>query len=410
MGLTRFSTPKSYLPCRHCTMTLPEIEGARISNFPWNGFTFEQVLEYYDGPRLLLQRSKAEQLYLAWWNDAEGAVDRWIYLPVSEPRLHDILSGRMAVLDALRDPEDGSLVIVDVDVGNSKVIQSIVTTATALPRDSLPLEYSRLNISVPEEFTAGPARERVHRLDVRIDGRVGETSADVVSRLVGNIQRLLDAIGQAVLAIPTSQGPVPNYVKEQTRLNLVGTYAGSLGLRLETDIQDDLMGESLARRTFEGLFDLLEGDHSVSQSPEHRRFWSSRVAANYKNLLSTIETSSQAASLLWNQYGGEQIQEFKITPDFAKNRKGLVETITKENLQLDGVFEAGNIRTRWYRFLASGYSESFGGRILRTATTGVDHIPLGYPCRVVVEANLQVNQATGEETTTYTFLSVETID
>ena len=409
LDLTRFSTPESYVACRHWTM-LPEIEGARISTFPWNAFVFKQVLEYYDGPRLLLQRSRAGQLYLAWWNDAEGAVDRWIYLPVGESRLHDILSGRLTVLDALRDPEDGSLVVVDVDVGTSAVIQSIVTTAAALPQDLLPLEYSRLNIPFPEEFASGPTRERVHRLDVRIDGKVGETSADVVSRLVGNIQRLLDAIGQAVLTTPTSQGPVPNYIKQQTRLNLVGTYAGSLGLHLETDIQDNLMGDSLARSSLEGLFGLLEGDQSVLQSAEYQRFWSSRVAANYKNLLSTVETSSQAASLFWNQHGGEEIQEFKITPDFAKNQKRMVETITKENLHLEGIFEAGNIRTRWFRFLARGYSESFGGRILRTSTIDVNHISLGYPCRVIVEPNLQVNQAIGEEKTTYTFLSVETMN
>ena len=389
---------------------LPKIEGARISSFPWNAFVFEQVLEYYDGPRLVLQRSRAGQLYLALWNDAEGDVDRWIYLPISESRLHDVLSGGLAVLDALRHPEDGSLVVVDVDVGTSEVVQSIVTTAAALPQDSLPLEYSRLDIPIPVEFAGGSTRERVHRLDVKIDGKVGETSVDVVTRLVGNIQRLLDAIGQAVLTTPTSQGPVPNYIKEQTRLNLVGMYAGSLGLRLETDIQDDLMGESLARRSLEGLFGLLEGDQSVLQSSQYQRFLSSRVAANYKNLLSAVETSSQAASLLWNQYGGMEIQEFKITPDFARNQKRMVETITKENLHLEGIFEAGNIRTKWFRFLAKGSSESFGGRILRTATIDVNHIPLGYPCRVVVEPNLHVNQATGEETTTYIFLSVETMD
>ena len=389
---------------------LPEIEGARISNFPWNSFVFEQVLEYYDGPRLLLQRSRAGQLYLAWWNDAEGPVDRWTYLPVSESRLNDVLSGGLAVLDALRDPEDGCLVVVDVDVRTSEVIQSIVTTVAALPQESLPLEYSRLDIPVPQQFAGGPTRERVHRLDVRIDGKVGETSADVVSQIVGNIQRLLHAIGQAITTTPTSQGPVPNYIKEQTRLNFVGAYAGSLGLHLETDIEDDLIGESLALSSLRGLFGLLEGDQSPLPPAKYQRLWSSRVAANYKNLLSTVETSSQAASLIWNQYGGQEIQEFKITPDFARGQRRMAETITKEKVHLDGIFEAGNIRTRWFRFLTRGSRESFGGRILRTASIDVNRIPLGYPCRVVVEPNLQVNQATGEEKTTYTFLSVETMD
>ncbi len=128
---------------------LPEIEGAKLPNFPWNAFVFERVLEYYDGPRLLLQRSQAGQLYLAWWNDADESIDRWIYLPVSEPRLRDILSGSVSALDALSNPADGNLLVVDIDAD----IQTIVTTVASLPQDSLPLEWSKLSISMPEEIS-----------------------------------------------------------------------------------------------------------------------------------------------------------------------------------------------------------------------------------------------------------------
>ena len=46
---------------------LPEIAGTVIPNPMWSGFSFDRVLDYYDGPRLLLQRSLAGQLFLAWW-------------------------------------------------------------------------------------------------------------------------------------------------------------------------------------------------------------------------------------------------------------------------------------------------------------------------------------------------------
>jgi hypothetical protein len=133
---------------------LPEIKGVQLSNFPWNAFAFERVLEYYDGPRLILQRSQAGQLYLAWWNDADGSVDRWIYLPLSERRLHDVLSGAMPALGALNNPEDGNLLVVDIDVDHDSVVQTIVTTTKSIPQDSLPLEWSKLNIPVPEEISS----------------------------------------------------------------------------------------------------------------------------------------------------------------------------------------------------------------------------------------------------------------
>ena len=145
---------------------LPEIQGAKLRNFPWNAFVLDLVLDYYDGPRLMLQRSKAGQLYLAWWNDTDEETDRWLYLPISEPRLHKVLSGEIPVLEALNNPEDGNLLVVDIDVNTDTVAQAVATTAAALPQDSLPLERVRLDMPVPAEVSSPPGKENAHSPDV----------------------------------------------------------------------------------------------------------------------------------------------------------------------------------------------------------------------------------------------------
>ena len=58
---------------------------------------------YYDGPKLLLRRTSAGQFFLAWWSDADADMERWVYLPVSESRLYQVLSGDIP------SPEDGYL-------------------------------------------------------------------------------------------------------------------------------------------------------------------------------------------------------------------------------------------------------------------------------------------------------------
>ena len=386
---------------------LPQIDGTRVPHSFWNSIVFEQVLEYYDGPRLLLQRSRAGQLYLAWWNDSEGPIDRWIYLPVSQFRLHEVLSGQLTVLEALNDPEDGDLLVTDVDVRENEVLQSLATTVSALPKDSLPLEGVRLDVPVPV-FNDRPAREGTHQLDVRIHGEVGDTPAGVVGRFLSSIQGTLDAIGQVLTAVPTTQGPVPDSIRQQTRLNLVGTYAGSLGLRFETYVADGSAEVSIARDSLDWLFRLLESDQQFLHSDEYRDILSSRVARNYENLLAAIEATSQGTSIAWNQHGVAQVHELSITPMEAKYRRGAVETVNTEVLYLDGVFEAGNIRTGWFKFLAQGSSRSIGGRLTRRVVReyGSDHIPLGRPCSVEVESRHWINQATGEAKTTFTFRSV----
>ena len=118
----------------------------------------DRTLLYYDGPRLLLQRTLSGQLYLAWWNDADESIERWVYLPLSERRLHEVLTGEMPDLDALQNPEDGHIFVVDVDMDSDAVLQTIMTDADALPADTLPSPNVRLNIPVPAEVGGIPNR------------------------------------------------------------------------------------------------------------------------------------------------------------------------------------------------------------------------------------------------------------
>ena len=130
---------------------LPEIAGTSIPNPMWGGFSFERVLDYYDGPRLLLQRSLAGQLFLAWWSDSDASADRWVYLPLSEHRLASILSGEIPALEGLNNPEDGYIFVVDIDADTDSIVRTVMTTATALSDDTLPRPEARLDIPMPEE-------------------------------------------------------------------------------------------------------------------------------------------------------------------------------------------------------------------------------------------------------------------
>ena len=131
---------------------LHKIKGAKVPNLPPE-FPIEHVLDYYDGPRLMLRGSADGQLYLAWWHDDDGAVERWVYLPVSEERLRAILSGEMTDRYAMDNPEGGCILVVDVDWDTGEVTQTVKTTTAALPQDALPHPDSRLKIPMPHSST-----------------------------------------------------------------------------------------------------------------------------------------------------------------------------------------------------------------------------------------------------------------
>ena len=237
---------------------LPDVKGTTLPGPPWKAFSFERVLQYYDGPRLLIRQSSAGQLYLAWWSDADESTERWIYLPLSERRLRQILWGEIPSLDALSAPEDGHLLVLDEDLETDTVARTILTEVSELPTDSVPRAGARLNIPVPMQLNGLPTRENAHIVDIRIENPTADdtrrVSARTMGQFIGNLQRLVDALGHAVADSPTSRGNIPEATLRQTRLDPVGTYAGSLGILLETNDQDDLFGESLARQSLKGLF------------------------------------------------------------------------------------------------------------------------------------------------------------
>jgi hypothetical protein len=321
-------------------------------------------------------------------------------------------------MDAMRDPEEDHLVVVDVDVGQG-VIQSVATTVSSLPPDSLPFDDVRLNVPLPDGVAGGPARERVHRLAVRI-GHDARIPLEFVGRITSNIQRLVDSIGYALALAdpPIAHRRVTDVdiIKEQTRLNLVSTYAGSLGLLLETDKEDNHEGQSLVRNSLDGMFNLFEGGlfegDQASVALVERRVGSMedgriRVASRYRDLLSTIGTSENPASIHWYQSSGRMTREFEITPEFVRRTEGMAESMTRDVIRLVGVFESGNIRTRWFRFREYGSDVSISGRIHSYAVRDLTRVSLGRPCTVLVKPRLRFNRATGEERTTYTFVRVD---
>ena len=302
---------------------LSDVKGISLATPPWGAFTFERVLQYYDGPRLLLRQSSGGQLYLAWWSDVDEPTERWIYLPLSEKRLRQVLWGEVPSLDALSAPEDGHLFVIDENLETESVVKAVQTEASELPADSMPQAGARLNIPVPEQLSGLPSRLNAHIIDVRIENLTSDdtrrVSAKAMGQFIGNLQRLVDALGHAVAGSPTSRGNIPEATLKKTRLDPVGTYAGSLGILLETNDQDDLFGDSLVRQSLSALFELFNAKDKPNDLNQLLSSFKSRVSKNYKDVLATIENSLDSASVAWRQPGNRDSQQVQIDQQMARN-------------------------------------------------------------------------------------------
>ena len=128
---------------------LSKIKGTLLSAPPFPEFSFDEVLDYYDGPRILLERDESDQLYLVWWSDADMEMERWICLPLTEARLHAIFSGQVSPRDAMENPEGDYLLAIEFDLTTDAAPQAIKTTAAAFPQDALPHPEAHLRKPTP---------------------------------------------------------------------------------------------------------------------------------------------------------------------------------------------------------------------------------------------------------------------
>ena len=337
-------------------------------------------------------------------------------MPISESRLHTILSGEIPDLEALQNPEDGDIFVVDIDVGSDSILQTIVTETDSLPDDMLPSPEVRLNVPIPDEISDFPSRERAHLLNIKLESDLSDESGRVgvivLGQAMSTVQRLVDAIGQAKLGDPTSRGSIPDSILQQTRLDPVSAYAGSFGIRLESNKDDDLLGESLVRSSLQGLFELLDAGDQVAELTAQLSEMRSRVAKNYSDFLTIIEGSLGSASLSWSQPGRAQLRQSQISQEKARNIIAQMESVNaqiQEEFTVQGILIGGNTRTLRFEIEATAGGERFEGTIDGSATSDVDLFPLNAPCQATLQPHLEINEVTGEERTTYTLLGIQRV-
>ncbi|MCH7745045.1 MAG: hypothetical protein IIC84_03125 [Chloroflexi bacterium] len=333
-------------------------------------------------------------------------------MPLSESRLRSVLSGETPSFNALHAPEDGHLFVIDRDLTTDEIIQTVQTGADSLPQDALPLPEARLNIPMPEEVSGIATRERAHLLDIRIKAdpsdETGRVGAKVVGQFLGNFQRLLDALGQAVEGHPTSRGNVAASIQSKTRFDVVGGYVGSFSMRLETHAEDDLFGDSLVRNSLSSLFDLFDTGSDFEGLKDRLETLKGRVAKNYTDLLSTIETSMPSVSLNWSQPRSIEARHIEISQELARSIIAQINAASDETLdqfEITGKFITGSLRT--FRFEILTTDERFDGMIHEDAVEQVKKITLDSMCRALLQPELHVSEATGDERTTYTLLTIE---
>ena len=127
---------------------IPKIPGKQIKKLPWPPDDFLEVLSYYDGPRIVLQKDETGKLYIGWWNDEDDTCERWVYVGISKGRLKKTLNGQIPSRDVIDHPEDGYVIVYDINLDDCGRAQALATAPANVPPESLPLPGALLSAAL----------------------------------------------------------------------------------------------------------------------------------------------------------------------------------------------------------------------------------------------------------------------
>lgn len=107
-------------------------------NTPMGRLRLAEVLDSYDGPKLIVARSEVGIGYLGLWVENWASGERWLFVPVSETRRSEIRNGLRALRDAYLEAEDGF--VYDVSVPREGQTHFHVVACHEIDTDALPPE------------------------------------------------------------------------------------------------------------------------------------------------------------------------------------------------------------------------------------------------------------------------------
>lgn len=199
------------------------LPNAELATKAW---TELEVLLEFNGPQLVKVRSD-DRDYLSVASDEDDACVRWLRAEVSKVEYDALLRGATTVRECLLKP---TVWVVDADA-DGLPLRQWRTPSGALHEEDLPSPLSLL----PEDVIAA------HRIPVElpvfaIDGP-GIAGATLGFRpladLTQTLQRLWDALGQALVGQATAKGRVSSAIAAATEIRLGAVVPGSVGLQVE---------------------------------------------------------------------------------------------------------------------------------------------------------------------------------
>lgn len=206
----------------------------------------------------------------------------------------------------------------------------------------------------------------------------GKVSNRVLLAALGGFQSMLDSIANAILNSPTSRGKIPDHIKDITGFEVVGTFAGSFGIRLERQISQSRMTSSDTNigKVMDEMFNVLESLDNNEQLLSAITPCGKRTVTHYRKWIDDLRDSNVNLEVTWTN-DSAQTRHMHMLKDRAPSiitALDAIDNIENSDIILCGILNGVNIRNHTFELSVDGEGLVKGTALPETLISAADRI------------------------------------
>ncbi|GFR37314.1 hypothetical protein PRECH8_06100 [Insulibacter thermoxylanivorax] len=382
--------------------------------YPIGAVEIIKVFEYYDGPKVFACESITGQKYIVNWIDTSSINDKWFYVPVSGTRYLLILNGKVSLRDCILHSENNMVLEVRTPKGKNDSVEIHYREVSTIVEEELPdpdsyVETEQHESTLPprEESTVLTAvRSGRDVLDLSLnvsDQHSNEIDAELLGEVLITTQNLAYYIGANSIS---SRGPISRDIMKTNKLKASGFFAASFGVRLKSETNQGLFGDTDASGTLERLMELFEATPKEEKFRTIIKGLSNRAIKTYFTLLNKLDNEDTRIKVEW----ASPNRKYKEALLDSSNIKKAIDILIKETkveikeLELRGILKGVDTDSNKFNLLLEN-DEHIRGIIGENLRGQQFVVPV--KVKAVVEQKTEIQVFTEEEKTTYTLISLE---
>lgn len=348
-----------------------------------------EVFAYFDGPRLFLAENPAGQRYLVNSLDSDDDTDTWLITALSERRLLQLTEGVMDVRTAFLSPELETLHQITTSAAGELQSSTLLTPANLnddlLPDAQVFLKAELVHAPPNAAFLARSLNAAVVLLHLFPNQVRREAPLKGVGKIFTSLQEYLELKLKRALQAPDA---------DLFRVELLGTFAGSLGVEIAVRGDDERIAPALKAAVDE--FGLTEEETTFAD----------RIAAADDAEVAVIrkfmgDLKAVSSGLELEAASQDDTEPIRVSVDLPRIRQAVkslarAPRINTEHRTVTGDLVALNLRTRKFEISVLETEEPIAGVLIGPIFTEAQTAELPRRYRVVVERDIR-RSAIGRE-------------